>query len=331
MKKLIALILSLLLLCSCVAEEEPVVEEPSEKRIEITESEDGKFGLRNEKGEIILEEIYDSIKILKSPVFCGFEAEITEGKKPAVEYDEYMTPYLSETENTKKLVLDESGKPIVDLFFEEYIIETAPDGGEELWLSGVADGTDYRFIGKNGEFKLDVEENPRSFGDENNFGYTINTYNYFWYAGCGFGISFGDKVIFEPVYESIIKVPFGDRILLYDGKFAAAGPECRIQKITDQDGNIISRVFNDINFTVFEDGTYIGVAYSIGDDCEVPLYEGEERLPKGYWFVDKNGKIISERFEELPFSVNGPDEIIETFDEKGEPIIIPVKDYVLKE
>ena len=93
----------------------------------------------------------------------------------------------------------------------------------------------------------------------------------------------------------------------------------------------ISRIFNGIEYSFFEDGEkYIGIAYSNGNDCEVPLYEGEERLPQGYWFVDKNGKIISGRFDHLPYSIENIEEPLIVEDEEGNKIEINVKDYLLE-
>ncbi|MBR3962546.1 MAG: hypothetical protein IKK14_03370 [Oscillospiraceae bacterium] len=72
MKKLLALIFALLMLCACAALEEPIIDEEIfvadsdigfiKDEIEIIESEDGKFGAKIRYSEV-LEPIYDSIKI----------------------------------------------------------------------------------------------------------------------------------------------------------------------------------------------------------------------------------------------------------------------------
>ena len=305
-------------------------EDSKEKYAVVFEDENGKFGFKTENGEIIVEAIYDEILTSNEEVWSGFEAKFTDGTRPTVEHDEYMTPYLTEEPNVKTVLFDKNGEKIIDIAFEEVIVEKNPSGGEGIWILGVENGINYRFIEENGEFVLNAEEKPRSVPDENGFGYTINTYCYDWYAGYRDGISLGDKVIFEPVYFGV-SVPFKDRIIVSDGTHPLAGPECRVKKIIDPEGNVISRVFNGIEYSFFEDGEkYIGIAYSNGNDCEVPLYEGEERLPQGYWFVDKDGKIISERFDHLPYPIENIEELLIVEDEEGNKIEINVKDFLLE-
>ncbi|MBQ2301664.1 MAG: hypothetical protein II254_00285, partial [Oscillospiraceae bacterium] len=77
MKKLFALILALLMLCSCGVQEEP---QSKEEEIEIFKSDEGKFGLV--KGEeIIAEPVYDSIEPAKGDdaAFYSYKAFVSEG------------------------------------------------------------------------------------------------------------------------------------------------------------------------------------------------------------------------------------------------------------
>lgn len=120
--------------------------------------------------------------------------------------------------------------------------------------------------------------------------------------------------------------------MVYDGKTPTAEPDARTAKIIDPEGNVISRIYNDIYYYFFdEDNYYIGIAHSTGGEwCEVPLNNGMEYPPEGYWFVDKNGTAISERFDYLPLGIENMDEIITIEDDNGNKTEIAVKDYVLK-
>ncbi|MBQ7874388.1 MAG: hypothetical protein IJ306_04405 [Oscillospiraceae bacterium] len=333
MKNFLSVVLAVFLLCSCSVDETPEETkndpEPSvtDEKLEIFEDENGKYGLRNEKGEIIAEPIYDYIITSEESEYYSFVATVDAGTKPVIAYDEYFAPYLSEDENILNWLLDENGKPIADMAFEEFIMENHPETGEGGWLRGVAEGYSYRFEERDGVF-VQTQKSGRE-ETENEFGYTLFGYCYFWYSGYGHGLKFGDEVILEPVYKTL-NMPFADRIIVYDGKYPAAGPECRVAKIIDPEGNVYSRIFNDVTFTVKEDGSYIGVAYSCGDECEVPPYYGMDYLPEGYWFIDKDGNIISERFVSLRYSFDDFDASVKAKNENGEEIEINLRDYVLE-
>ena len=113
-----------------------------------------------------------------------------------------------------------------------------------------------------------------------------------------YGIS--DKngnVVLEPVYSKL-EMPFSDRICRYNGASARQGWEFSQCEITDIEGNIICDKYNAVFFTVFDDGSYIGLAISGNSEIKTFDESGKE-MPDGYWFIDKNGKIISETFAEF--------------------------------
>lgn len=309
--------------------ESDISQEKSETKAEIFAAENGKYGIKDENGKIIVEAVYDSIALSETPEVFSFEAKITEGTRPAVKYDEYDSPYLTEVPNELFWILDENGKPVIDIAFEYYLLEKNPSGGENWWILGVAEGYSYQFEETGGVFVL--TEKVGTEESENEFGYTVTSYCYHWYAGYGHGLKLGDEVILEPVYKSMVDMPFEDRIIVYDGEFPSAGPECRVAKIIDPEGNVYSRIFNDVSFSVMDDGSYIGVAYSCGDECEVPPYYGMDYLPEGYWFIDRDGNILSERFIELPNKFENFDAVITATNENGEEIEVFLGDYVLNQ
>lgn len=138
MKKLLALIFALLMLCACEALEEPIIDEEIfvadsdigfiKDEIEIIESEDGKFGAKIRYSEV-LEPIYDSIKIydrfflvkegetFKTFEFTGRQIGYDYSDFVWNEYQNEMAPYLGIiSEGTMKIISeDENREP----FFEE--------------------------------------------------------------------------------------------------------------------------------------------------------------------------------------------------------------------
>ena len=147
------------------------------------------------------------------------------------------------------------------------------------------------------------------------------------------GIKRGDEIIIQPVYNSAW-VPFEDRFLLYEGAAANQGFGLGLCVLTDSKGNELCRKFSQINYYLFDDGSYIGVA-ACADYQEVPCFdENGEPMPAGFWFVDKDGKLLSERFlfstyDEIPL-INSPEDVISATDERGNNTEISVSDYVCK-
>ena len=137
MKKMLALIFALLMLCACGAEEQVIDEEIFvadsdigfiKDEIEIIESEDGKFGAKIRYSEV-LEPIYDSIKIydrfflvkegetFKTFEFTGRQIGYDYSDFVWNEYQNEMAPYLGiVSKGTMKIISeDENREP----FFEE--------------------------------------------------------------------------------------------------------------------------------------------------------------------------------------------------------------------
>ena len=147
------------------------------------------------------------------------------------------------------------------------------------------------------------------------------------------GIKRGDEIIIEPIYNSVC-IPFEDRFLLYEGAAANEGFGLGLCVLTDSNGNELSRKFSQINYRIFEDGSYIGVA-ACAEYQEVPCYdENGEPMPAGFWFIDKDGNMLSERFvfinyDEIPV-INSPEDVVSATDEHGNKTEISISEYICK-
>ena len=172
--------------------------------------------------------------------------------------------------------------------------------------------------------------------DDAPFGY-IYTHYYYTKFGSYYGLKDSDgNIIFEPVYTAV-KVPFEDRFLLGGGGFS---PEERVFTLTDIEGNKFTQ-FKWFHYLILDDGSYLGIAYSAGDEYgkEGRCYDENGNMREfGYWFVDKNGKILSPRYDEIHtenddeygYVVNSPSDIITAVDENGNTIEIKASDYICK-
>ena len=337
MKKMFALVLALLMLCACGVEEEPVVEEEIfvadsdigyiKDKIEIIESEDGKFGAKIRDSKV-LEPIYDSIKIYDSfflvkeeetfkifdfignkigynysnfyPVKGAAEDDdvwyigvVSEGTMLVVSEDENREPFFEEVPDERHYLLNEDGRPFFDVPLENYEVMTEADEPGKIFVYGTAKGIRYEGWSEiNGSERLmEMEETePKTLVDE--FGYEHTGFYANWYGGyMKHGLNINGEVFIEPVYAGL-EVPFKDRIILKYGVFMQ-GENCGYSKIVDLDKNILSDEYNVISFIELENGYYVGVAVSYGDESEYPIFDKNgEPMQKGIWFIDKDGKKI---------------------------------------
>ena len=179
MKKLLALIFALLMLCACAAQEEPITEEsqeepkeePSEPEIEFFTAANGKSGAKLD-GEVIIEpeysvlELYDDFILAKNEyvfrlfgydgVQRGFDYDyfrydwdtdiyryvgvFAVGGMMKIEINEKFEPTAKETDGEKHYLIDKEGYPLIDVPLESY--EIWPDYTEEgtIEILGSADG-----------------------------------------------------------------------------------------------------------------------------------------------------------------------------------------------
>ena len=52
-----------------------------------------------------------------------------------------------------------------------------------------------------------------------------------------------------------------------------------------------------MEYVVFDDGKYFGVAYCAGEIADITAYTNGEPTPRGFWFIDKDGNTLSGKGE----------------------------------
>ena len=339
--------------------------------VKIFTGEDGKFGLAAPNGDILIEAVYDSAEdfgsffvfgtkisddMEKVKVFdysgsqIGFEynavepapdyeeefrffGKIYEGTMLAVEYDENGEPTLAEVPCNRSYLLDEYGTPLVDVPFENYYVETYyndPNGG---YIVGTCAGSRYYFEPQDGEYVLMDKSDPQTTDCE--CGFTHTSYCFDWYGGYfKHGLNIGEEVFLDPVYSGIY-VPFtnGDRVVLYYASYMQ-GWECGYCKIIDLEKNVLCDDFNVVYYQIYDDGSYIGIGISCGPNAECPVND-----EKGFWFIDKDGNILSERFATFGTDENynnplpdwsSPDNVATAYLDDGSTVEVRLSDYLCK-
>ncbi len=325
MKIFAIMIAFLFLLCGCGAEtpEEPP-ELPEDSAIEESSSEYEYADNKELLGEIEGFEIYADF--------------YTEGSRNGLKFDSTNTPTLEKYPNRECFVMDSEGNLLIEQPFD-YCELFAPvnmhSHPDYYTLSGSHDGNLYKFIYKDGKFEEWIYEPAGETGDEffDYFKLTRYCWNteYFYY-----GINNPEgNAIFEPIYAKI-EVPFNDRFILYEGgpgMFNDSGEgKCRI---VNSDNYKLAE-YTYVTYKFFDDGSYIGIANAAGGGAVRCFDENGKIVKNGYYFVDKNGKIISERFLSLEandgniFAASSPEDVITGTDETGTPVEFKLGDYIIK-
>lgn len=282
-----------LLLCGCAPEDEPISEQPSEESKQsqnegdsfdddyyenLIFSENGKFGVRKADGSSLVPAEYDDV----SYGFLGTRGfyVLTKENDGAESYEVVLT--------NGELV---TSSPADGIYAFEYVLDspitvlyTTESGVRRTYV--ICEGNeDAPMIDVNFPYLKPQPQNGwfllRSFSEGRRANYGI--------------VDSDGNVAVEPEYI-YAEVPFADRFILCKGD-SVQSAECFECNLTDSTGKVLNNSFNFINYTVFDDGSYIGVARSEGKLAEVVCYTDGEPTPKGYWFVDKDGKILSERFD----------------------------------
>ncbi len=316
MKKLFALILALLMLCSCGVEE-PVVEE-NNQQINIADSvsylgENGKYGFHN-NGVPVTEAIFDEIipqgKIEHRFIYFPSETSseigkiyagaITDGTRKSVDHGEYGGTVLVEEPNTN-YTLYESGA-------ESVINETPLSNFSFIEPNGFGNSTDDYFIrgafeGDFYEYKREAEGNWELHTKESG-GITKwmdgkpQNVRYFWswvFEGHGIADDEGN-IIVEPIYGEIKII--NDSVLAYDGYGSSIMDDVVCTYIFDFDGNIISDEYVYIKHGISESRKFILAAEKIGEDNRI-----------NSWFIDEKGNKLSQMYNGIM--------LINVYDEYG--------------
>ena len=327
MKKLLALLLTLLLLCSCSVQEEPAMDEPqseaeisseeeileepeNKEEIDITgeisyKGKNGKIGI-HKNGNPVTEPIFD--EVIESEInFNGkriYEVLVTEGKRRDFATDPKKGPYLIECPNTLHFLFDEDGNQINEKpLYEYYISEPYGFGNAtyEWFLEGTYEGDYYRYsVKKDGTYYLHTKNSAGThyimgspFRDEE----FIQTEYYWGIHDQKYGVTdMEGNVILDNLYLRIDNTGRSDVMYAYIGWSFQTVDEVRVE-IYDFDGNLISNEYNYIEGINQEDG-YLLVAYCFGEEAgEICYDENGNPHEAGYWFVDDRGNKLSERFE----------------------------------
>lgn len=283
--------------------------------LSLPESKDNSYESEESKQEFSLSSIdtssYDSVE----------DAEIvyvltkTEGTRTSITYTNDKAS-LEEVPNTQIWLLSKNGEFLNEEPFEAFdCLVDQP----EWWVIGINGGVLYPyFVNENtGEFR---EEEPWGPEPTEFFGYTV--YKYYWNNHTPYyGVTAPDKSAFaEPIYYKV-DIPFNDRILLFNGNSQIM--TCGVCYIMSSEKEILSECFHNVKYTVFDDESYIGIAM-----CGEDPYEGKMQLldadgnpmPDGYWFVDRDGHMLSERFD----YISGISDSSEFITEKNDKITLSI-------
>lgn len=283
------------------------------------------------KSEFILDNIdlgmYDDVKNMY-PLFALIK---TEGTRTSAIFQDSLR-VISEIPNEQIWLLSKNGEFLSEEPFESFDI--FKDTPEKWYVRAVRDGMLYVYYIDDATGNITYDKSY-GFDNEELFDYTI--YSYYWDPySCLYGINTPEKnIVIDPVYYDI-QIPFEDRIILFNGNGQIFG-EC-IAYILTPEKEILSSCFNRVWYSVFDDGSYIGIALCGGNgiDPELQLYDSEGNLmPDGYWLIDKNGKIISERYdflyinEEWNYISESKTDMIFATTAEGEEISFSISDVVL--
>lgn len=248
---------------------------------------------------------------------------------------ENNVPNLKEVPNQKFCIIDNDGNVLINHSFD-YCELFSPinrySHPEYYTLSGSANGNLYKYIFKDGTFEKYIFESAGENGTEF-FGYKLT--QYCWYNEYfNYGINDPEgNVLFEPIYTRI-EMPFEDRFILGEGSqgmFNSQGEGRYL--IADTKGNILA-MYSYITYKIFDDGSYLGIASVAGGNSVKCYNEDGNILAEGYYFVDRDGKRLSQRFESLSinggniFAISSKNEMITAIIENGKETVFSVNDYI---
>ncbi len=274
---------------------------------EIFQDNNGKYGLKNFEGQEVFAAEYDEI----TDELYYFILSKTDGtyEYPSLVGYRYEMVEKDKESHTVYFPNGVSAGP-----FETYYIEGMID---EFVIGGIADGNSYKYNYANGELTL-TEKYEKNDSEREAFGYKINSV---WYGFTrpmkGITDANGNEVL--PPISRDIKIPFEDRAVCLEGHNsyyqAFEFGHTYIYDLTT--GEAINSDFNKIIYSVFDEG-YIGIAFSedyYGEGMhEEAENAGIETLPYGWWFVDKDGNAVSERYESIEIERRDTDNIEENPD-----------------
>ena len=241
------------------------------------------------------------------------------------------TRHIGEVPDTKVWIRLKDGTLLSDEPFDACIDYMGTPEGE---VYCIRNGTGYRYTvsAGDGSFYLSEVDEPKTL-EEDHFGYRLRATRWDSREPC-YGIVTADGAeVIAPVYERV-EIPFPDRFLRYEGG-ASQGPVMGRCRLTDENGNTLCARFHWIDYSVFDDG-YIGIAVCYGERAAYPCYDKDgQPMPEGYWLVDRDGKLCSERFAKLSFGDSdethaaSEDDVLRVLREDGTEELLPVAELLL--
>ena len=241
------------------------------------------------------------------------------------------TRHIGEVPDTKVWIRLKDGTLLSDEPFDACIDYMGTPEGE---VYCIRNGTGYRYTVSAGDggFYLSEVDEPKIL-EEDHFGYRLRVTRWDSREPC-YGIVTADGTeVVAPVYERV-EIPFPDCFLLYEGG-ASQGPVMGRCQLTDENGNTLCARFHWIDYSVFDDG-YIGIAVCYGERAAYPCYDKDgQPMPEGYWLVDRDGKLCSERFAKLSFGDSdethaaSEDDVLRVLREDGTEELLPVAELLL--
>lgn len=241
------------------------------------------------------------------------------------------TRHIGEVPDTKIWIRLKDGALLSDEPFDACIDYMGTPEGE---VYCIRNGTGYRYTvsAGDGSFRLSEVDEPKTL-EEDYFGYRLRVTRWDSREPC-YGIVTADGTeVVAPVYERV-EIPFPDRFLLYEGG-VSQGPVMGRCQLTDENGSTLCARFHWIDYSVFNDG-YIGIAVCYGERAAYPCYDEDgQPMPEGYWLVDRDGKLCSERFAKLSFGDSdethaaSEDDVLRALREDGTEELLPVAELLL--
>lgn len=283
---------------------------------------------------------YDYAEIIGAPEWdmdiYHWLGKITEGTMLVIACDKKGEPILDEVPAERYYLLDENGYPVTEVAFEVFQCQSNRYSSDTYsWIAGVSEGIRYAYDIIDGKAVLIGKDEPQK--TECDCGFVHTSYCFDWYGGYfKHGLNIGEEVFLDPVYSEIY-VPFknSDRVVLYYGSYMQ-GWECGYAKIIDLDKNVLCEKFNRIQYYELDGGYYVGLGIACGSNAEKAVYdENGEPMPEGFWLIDKDGKILSEKLDFYKDAsgnyiipeIKSINDVIIALDESGNKIEIAIKDY----
>ena len=255
----------------------------------------------------------------------------TDGVRMGLVREADGTRHIGEVPDTKIWIRLKDGALLSDEPFDACIDYMGTPEGE---VYCIRNGTGYRYTvsAGDGSFRLSEVDEPKTL-EEDHFGYRLRVTRWDSREPC-YGIVTADGTeVIAPVYERV-EIPFPDRFLLYEGG-ASQGPVMGRCQLTDENGSTLCARFHWIDYSVFNDG-YIGIAVCYGERAAYPCYDKDgQPMPEGYWLVDRDGKLCSERFAKLSFGDSdethaaSEDDVLRALREDGTEELLPVAELLL--